>query len=259
MAIVRLQHIGIVVRDFKQSWDKFEQQFGMPPRDFRDDQGGGKQHDARVLLGNDCWIHIVHNWNPESRVYQFLDESGERLEHIAIESNDIEADVKRVRDMNVPIFKDKIFDANDGYEAFVYPGDGIGFTVELIQPHVTSWVYPDDAQGKAVSNRLGILRADHLTAVVADVGAAARRFGELFNLPIDKDRVAIGENCSLKLVQDSAGEPRDRGLDRLVLETRSLSKDLQILRESGVSVSEDGVVAPEPGRGFEVELSVVDA
>lgn len=254
MAIVRLQHIGIVVHDFKQSWDQFERLFGMPPRDFRDDQGGGKQHDARVLLGNDCWIHIVHNWNPESRVYQFLEQSGERLEHIAIESDDIEADVKRVRDMNVPIFMDKIFDANDGYEAFVYPDDGIGFTVELIQPHAKSWVYPDDAEGKPASTKLGVLRADHLTAVVADIDAAARRFGELFNLPTDKDRIAIGENCALKLVRDSAGEPRNRGLDRLALETRTLSEDLQVLRKSGVSVSDDGVIAPQQGRGFGIEL-----
>ncbi|MEM7801489.1 MAG: VOC family protein, partial [Chloroflexota bacterium] len=148
MAIVRLQHFGIVVKDFHAAAEKFERIFGLKTRDFRDDQGKGKQYDARILLGNDCWLHIVQNWDPNSRVNQFLQSHGEGLEHIALETDDIEADVQRLKALGVPIYMDTIFDANDGYEAFVYPDDGIGFTVELIQPHAHSWGYPDDAAGR---------------------------------------------------------------------------------------------------------------
>ena len=73
MTIVRVQHIGIAVKDFQGTLNKFEKVYGLKARDFRDDQGKGMQHDSRILLGNDCWIHIVHNWDPNSRVYQFVE------------------------------------------------------------------------------------------------------------------------------------------------------------------------------------------
>jgi 4-hydroxyphenylpyruvate dioxygenase-like putative hemolysin len=254
MAIIRLQHIGIVVKDFPDSWDRFDRVLGTMPRDFRDDQGRGMQHDARVLLGNDCWIHIVYNWNPESRVYQFLERHGEGLEHIAIETDSIEADVQRLRDLKVPIFMDKIFDANDGYEAFVYPEDGIGFTVELIQHHDRAWVYPENARGIPISNKLGVHRADHLTAVVRDVAEAAERFEELFGLPAHNDRIHLGDNCTLQLARDPSQQQRNRGLERLALETSTLEQDVSYLRRVQVPISEDRLIDANGGVGFAVEL-----
>ncbi len=63
---------------------------------------------------------------------------------IALQTTSIEADVQHLRDIGVPVFQDKIFDANDGYESFVYGQYNAGATVELIQPHATSWDYPED-------------------------------------------------------------------------------------------------------------------
>ena len=143
MGIIRVQHIGLAVKDLKSACARFEQLFGLKARDFRNDQGQGMQLDARILLGNECWLHLVQNWNPLSRVYQFVQQQGEGLEHIALQTDSIEADVQHLRNLGVPIYQDKIFDANDGFEAFVYPDQTPGLTVELIQPHPTSWTYPE--------------------------------------------------------------------------------------------------------------------
>lgn len=147
MAIIRLQHIGVAVRDLDQACRRLEEVFGLKARDFRENQGKGKQKDARILLGNDCWLHLVQNWDPESRVSKFVEAHGEGLEHLALESDDIAADVERVKASGLTIFEKRIFDAPDGFEAFVYPEDTAGFTVELIQPHADSWGYPVDAEG----------------------------------------------------------------------------------------------------------------
>lgn len=215
MSITRLQHIGTAVEDFGRT-NKALEAAGLPTRDFRNDQGKGFQHDARVLLGNDCWLHIVHNWNPDARVNQFLSRRGEGLEHLALESDDIEADVQRLRDHDVPIYDDHIFDANDGYEAFVYPDDAIGFTIELIQPHVKSWAYPEQERGRALSDALGHVRATRVGARVPDVTAAASRFLTLFGLAADEpERIPLG-NTELALVGDSNNAP---GLHYLAIET----------------------------------------
>lgn len=284
MAIVRLQHFGIVVHDFYAARGKFEQVFGLKARDFRNDQGKGMQYDARILLGNDCWLHIVQNWNPKSRVYKFLHEHGEGLEHIALETDDIEADVQRIRDLGVPIYQDKIFNANDGFEAFVYPDDAIGFTVELIQPHKTSWGYPDEARSLPVSDRMGIVRLQHIGVGVTDLRAASARFEQLFGLRARDfrndqgkgmqfdQRVLLGNECWLHLVQNWNPKSRvyqfhDRNgqqLEHIALETTTIDSDVAYLRNTNIPLYQDKIfnandgfeafVYPDDGVGFTVEL-----
>src|SRR5215469_13079605 len=87
MAILRLQHIGMAVSDLRQACEWFERTLGLKARDYRSDQGRGMQLDARILLGNECWLHLVQNWNPESRVNQFLHSHGPGLEHIAVQTD----------------------------------------------------------------------------------------------------------------------------------------------------------------------------
>lgn len=284
MAIVRLQHFGIVVGDIDVAVAKFERIFGLRARDFRDDQGKGMQYDARIPLGNDCWLHIVQNWNPESRVNRFWQEHGEKLEHIALQTDDVEADVQRLRHAGVPIFQDKIFDAADGYEAFVYPDDAIGFTVELIQPHDHSWSYPDDARGQPVSKKMGIAGLQHIGVVVTDLQAACERFERLFALGcrdfrddqgkgMQYDaRILLGNECWLHLVQNWNPESRvyqfhrenRQLLEHIALQTTTIEKDVEHLRRIGVPVYSDKIfdandgyeafVYPDDGVGFTVEL-----
>jgi methylmalonyl-CoA/ethylmalonyl-CoA epimerase len=284
MAIVRLQHFGIVVHDFYAAREKFERVFGLKARDFRNDQGKGMQYDARILLGNDCWLHIVQNWNPESRVYKFLHEHGEGLEHIAFETDDIEADVQRLRDNGVPIYQDKIFNANDGFEAFVYPDDAIGFTIELIQPHKTSWGYPEQSRNQPVSEVMGIIRLQHIGVGVADMHAACARFEQLFGLKardfrndqgkgMQYDaRILLGNECWLHVVQNWNPESRvyqfheqhGQQLEHIALQTTSIDSDVDYLRAHNVPIYQDKIfnandgfeafVYPEDGVSFTVEL-----
>ena len=131
--ILRVQHIGIVVRDLHDACARFERVLGMPARDFRDDQGQGMQLDARILLGNECWLHLVQNWNPETRVNRFLRERGEGLEHIALETGDIERDVAGLRERGVRILDDTIHRFDQGAAAFVHPDELPAMAVELVE------------------------------------------------------------------------------------------------------------------------------
>lgn len=235
MTILRVQHIGAVVSDYETARRAFDR-LALPLRDFRNDQGRGFQHDGRILFGNECWLHVVYNWSPESRVNRFLATRGEGLEHLALETDDIEADVAHLKELGVPIFDDHIFDANDGFEAFVFPEDAIGFTIELIQPHSTSWVYPDDARARPVSDELGIARLAQIHANVDDVAGAKRRLREMFGLqsPSENESVPLGDNASLHL-----NEREPIGLECLVVETKTLDEDAVRLEGRGVSVERD--------------------
>ncbi len=284
MAIIRLQHIGLAVKDMHDTCARFERVFGLKARDYRNDQGKGMQLDARILLGNDCWLHVVQNWNPQSRVYQFLQTHDEGLEHIALETDNIEEDVQRLRDAGVPIVEDRIFDANDGYEAFVRPEDAIGFTVKLIQPHKRSWGYPPEATGQSVSDKMGLLRLQHFGIVVKDHDAACKRFAQLFGLPARDfrndqgrgmqfdSRVLLGNECWMHIVQNWNPESRvyqylhakGEMLEHIALQTTTMLDDVQHLNtiktpiyNKAIFNAPDGYEAfvyPNDGVGFTVEL-----
>jgi len=198
----------MAVADYRRAQEQFTD-VGLRLRDFRNDQGRGFQHDGRIVLGNACWLHVVHNWNAESRVNRFLASHGPGLEHLALETDNIEAAVAHLRERGVPFFEDTIFDANDGYEAFIYPDDAIGFTVELIKPHARSWGYPDDADAEPVT------RLASVHAVVSDVDPAIRRFEMLFGLHAEGNAIRFGNGAALIL---EAGPASERGLNALCLD-----------------------------------------
>ncbi|MBI9044158.1 MAG: VOC family protein [Anaerolineaceae bacterium] len=279
--ITRLQHVGLVVNDLEATLKNYEKLFGMKAYQIRRDQGKGFQYDARLMFPNEVWLHIVQNWNPESRVNQFLQKHGEGLEHIALESNNIEDDVNHLRKLGVPVYEDTIFDAADGYEAFVYPEDGIGFTVELIQPHTTSWIYN---QGE-LSNR-GLLGLQHVGVAVRDVAAASEKFNKLFriegsNLRTDqhygtqKDMMIEPGNDRLWLHLVESTDPENRvtqfmdkhgeGLEHLCIEFDDIRDVVKSVQAADVPLfknkifldREDGFEAfvyPEYNHGVTIEL-----
>ena len=251
--ILRLQHIGTAHRSHASAAAGLRR-VGLEPSELRTDQGRGFQLDSRKLLGNECWLHVVHNWNPEARVCRYLRERGEGLEHIAIETDDIEAAVARVRE-TAPIFEDTVFRAADGFEAFVYPGDACGFTVELIQPHASSWNWPDPPPPR-VSPLLSVRRLAEVVAGSADPAAAGRRFEELFGLGFRKGdggevTTTFPNDCLLRFRQGAAG------LSALVFETADLEGDRRALRAAGTPFEEirgEAVRIPAEVAGFEILL-----
>ena len=252
--VLRLQHIGTAHRTHASAAERLRR-VGLEPAELRTDQGRGFQLDSRKLLGNECWLHVVHNWNPEARVCQYLRNRGEGLEHIAIETDDIEGAVARVKE-SAPIFEDRIFHAADGFEAFVHPEDACGFTVELIQPHASSWNWPDPPPER-VSPLLSVRRLAEVVAGTPDPEAAGRRFEELFRLGSESRNgsgvsVPFPNDCRLRF------EPGEPGLQALVLETADPEADLRALEAAGTPVDAGGdsgeLRIPASVAGFRIVL-----
>jgi catechol 2,3-dioxygenase-like lactoylglutathione lyase family enzyme len=262
----------MVVSDLWQACDWFERNLGLKARDYRSNQGRGMQLDARILLGNECWLHLVQNWNPESRVNQFLHSHGAGLEHIALETDSIEADVQHLRDLGIPIFDDRILNANDGFEAFVYPDQTECMTVELIQPHATSWNYPDPAS-EPVSSVLRVRKLDHVGLAVRDIAATCARFERFFGVKASRTdsgpRIDLPNGCWLALRDGSVPDVSaflttyGPGLDHIALETEDLSTDRRqlgsIAEISGASAAHLGnragaSVPPDEAVATSVEL-----
>lgn len=141
--VLGLQHIGVAVRNIDAACSAFERLLDLRARALRTDQHDGEQKDAMIEPGNDrLWLHVTESWGENARVRHFLDEKGEGLEHLCIEVADIREAVQRVTERGVPIHEHKIFtNRPDGFEAFLYPDQPTGVTIELIEPYPTSRGY----------------------------------------------------------------------------------------------------------------------
>ena len=271
--IIRLQHVGLAIENLEAFSERWDQLLGLRPGELRRNQGKGFQFDARIMFPNQCWLHVVQNWNPESRVNRFLRSQGEGLEHLAFETDDIEADVARLRELGVPIFQDTIFNAADGFEAFVYPGDAIGFTVELIQPHTSSWNFN---ASNLTNNNVGGLQ--HIGVAVGDVRKAAERLEMLFGLVADDLRtdqhhgdqldmkVDMGnDRLWLHLVQPTVQNHRvstflnqyGEGLEHLCIEVADIRKAVYLPKTAGFALEQSKIYLDRPD-GFEAFLEAKD-
>jgi catechol 2,3-dioxygenase-like lactoylglutathione lyase family enzyme len=189
--------------------------------------------------------------------------------------------VDHLRKIGVPVYQDTIFNAADGYEAFVYPQDGIGFTVELIQPHATSWRF-DEAK---LSNP-NVLGLQHIGVAVKDLSAAAQRFEHLFGVKAEELRtdqhygtqkdITIhpgNDRLWLHLVQSEDPENRvtqymdkhGEGLEHLCIEFADIREGVKMARTAGVPLYQNKIyldradgfeafVYPEYNHGVTVEL-----
>jgi methylmalonyl-CoA epimerase len=233
------------------------------------------------MFANECWLHLVQNWNPESRVNRFLKSHGEGLEHLALQTDNIEADVEHLRKIGVPVYQDTIFNAADGFEAFIFPQDAIGFTIELIQPHAASWKF-DPAK---LSNP-NILGLQHIGVAVKDLDRATRCFEQLFGIKATELRtdqhygtqqdITIhtgNDRLWLHLVQSEDQENRvtqfmnkyGEGLEHLCIEVDDIREAVKRVKAAQVPLYQNKIyldradgfeafVYPEYNHGVTVEL-----
>jgi methylmalonyl-CoA/ethylmalonyl-CoA epimerase len=269
MAVLRVHHLGIVVRDLPDAKDRFERIFGLRAQLIRDDQAEGRQRVAQIQLGNECSLHLIQNWDSDSRFHRFLQEQGEGLEHVAFETNDIEGEVARLRIHGVPFWQDRSFDRSYGHEVFVTPEQLPGLTVQFIQPHQSSPAHPEVAVGPPVSSVMNLIRLHHFGLVVENLQDACKRFEEVLGLSardfrddqgqgMQYDaRILFPNHCWLHLVQNWNPESRvnrfltshGEGMDHIAIQTSNIQADVTYLRDQEIPIFQNRVFnAPD---GFE--------
>jgi len=275
--IVRLHHVGWAVADPGRFAEDVQRLFALEPIDQCARDGVAMYS---IALPNDCWLQAVQDADPDSRVGRFIREHGEGLEHLALETDDLDRDVARLKELGVPIVEDASLDAPPGARAVLCVDDVIGFPVELIE---RSPAGTPDCGRVTNSNVLGL---QHIGVAVTDVDRAAVRYEELFalkatGLRIDqhygdqRDMMVEPGNDRLWLHLVETHVPDHRmyqfhqkhgpGLEHLCIEFADIREGVRRVQEAGVSFDqhkifldrEDGFeafVLAEHNHGVTVEL-----
>ncbi len=125
-----LEHIGIAVRDIEASLRQFQVLFNAEPYKTEDVASEGVR--THFFDAGGTKIELLESTRPDSPVARFLEKRGPGLHHLAFQSQDIEADYKRLEEAGYRVLGDGPKAGADGKQIFfVHPSDTEGVLTEF--------------------------------------------------------------------------------------------------------------------------------
>ena len=130
--IRRLGHVGIVVGDMEQSLKQYERLFNLKPTAVVDAVGGKVR--AAFLPVGDGEIELLQPKDETVPLMQYLRTQGTGIHHISLVTDDIDAEVSRLRKEGVVFDRDKpTVGAHGTRIIFTVPRSTDSIAIELME------------------------------------------------------------------------------------------------------------------------------
>ena len=131
--ITALDHIAIAVPDLEKAIRRFMEDFGL------NYQGSEDVEDARTSTAfftlPETSIELVHLLRGEGPIAKYLEKRGGGIHHLCFRSDDLDADVKRLKEKGYQFLSDEPAPgAHDTRVIFIHPKSCDGVLIELNQP-----------------------------------------------------------------------------------------------------------------------------
>lgn len=128
---MKVDHIGIVVRDIESALHVYQQALDLPLREI------AELTDQLVKIAflpiGESNIELVQPTSDDTGVARYLANRGEGVHHICIEVEDIEAALARLEAHGVPLIDQAPRQGAHGRVAFVHPKGAHGVLLELVE------------------------------------------------------------------------------------------------------------------------------
>lgn len=132
MALGKIEHLGIAVKDLQASERLFQLLLGMPPykRERVDSEG---VETSFFMTGNNK-IELLCATNPDSPIHKFLEKNGEGIHHVAFHVDDLSQEIERLSSAGFTVLNNPPKLGADGkLIAFLHPKGTGGVLIELCQ------------------------------------------------------------------------------------------------------------------------------
>ncbi len=246
--IDRIHHVGIVVHSADDALGFFRDTLGLHVTEDRVVQEQGVRGVLLALGENE--IELLEPVQADTGVARFLESRGQTLHHICFNTDNILAELDRLRALGVELIDQEPRDGLAGKIAFLHPKAMHGVLVELAQPPVSDHVKHSDEKG-----------FDHLALTVADYEAAKATWKQNIGLEVVNEirpegrGMVIGQmpsgQCMVELLAatdpDSAmakriAEQGERASSMVAIEVTDLDAEVAKYRTAGLTL-------PDPATG----------
>ena len=132
VAILRVDHIAIVVPEMDPALDFWQKALGLPLAHVEE---VAEQETAVAMMPvGDSEVELVQPTTDTSGMARYLDKRGPGLHHICFEVDDLDATLVQLEEMGIRLINDKpVLGAGGKKVAFVHPESASGVLVELVQ------------------------------------------------------------------------------------------------------------------------------
>ncbi len=130
--MLKLEHIGIAVKDLENSNDLFKKLFGKSH--YKVESVDSEHVNTSFFKVGRTKIELLEATNPDSAIAKYIDKRGEGIHHIAFEVKDIHKEMKRLEKEGFRLINEKPKKGADNkLVAFLHPKSANGVLVELCQ------------------------------------------------------------------------------------------------------------------------------
>ncbi|PSG90307.1 methylmalonyl-CoA epimerase [Aurantibacter aestuarii] len=127
-----IEHIGIAVKNLKDSNALFSKLFGKPH--YKEEAVESEGVNTSFFKVGSNKIELLEATNPDSPIAKFIEKKGEGIHHIAFDVDDIEAEIKRLKNEAFIVLNETPKKGADNkLVAFLHPKSSNGVLIELCQ------------------------------------------------------------------------------------------------------------------------------
>ena len=248
-----VHHVGIAVRDMEEAYAFYRDALGLPLVKEGDIPSRGVK--AAILAAGGSYVELVQPTDEGSPFARHIEERGEGLHHLALQSDGIDAQVEALREAAVPLEDHEPRQGFTGRLSFLHPNAFDGALLEVVQPD-------DGLRGDGKRNG-HITRIDHVVLRVPDAQAVCSRFETYFGVPTKRSFergpmlfafLRPGDVIIEVIGPKEAGDPDSGRIAGLAFEVKGIDELAASLKEKGYPVGEPHV-ALQGGRIVSVHHS----
>ncbi len=130
--LTNIEHIGIAVRDLAQANALYTRLLNVPP--YKQETVESEGVTTSFFCVNQTKLELLEATNPDSAIARFLEKRGEGVHHIAIEVDDIQTEMERLRNEGFILLNEQPKPGADNkLVCFVHPKTTNGVLIELCQ------------------------------------------------------------------------------------------------------------------------------
>jgi methylmalonyl-CoA epimerase len=130
---MRIDNIGIVVRDIQEALGVYEAALGLPLKEVI--EVPDQQVEVAFLPIGESNIELVQPTSDDTGIARYLEKRGEGIHHICVEVEDIEKALAQLKAHDVQLIDEEPRRGAHGKVAFIHPKGAHGVLVELVEHH----------------------------------------------------------------------------------------------------------------------------
>lgn len=128
----KIEHIGIAVKDLEKSNELFHKLLGK--EHFKTEIVEGEGVETSFFQVGETKVELLQATRPDSPIAKYLEKKSEGIHHIAFDVEDINAEVKRLKEAGFEILNETPKEGADNkLVVFLHPCSTNGVLVELCQ------------------------------------------------------------------------------------------------------------------------------